>query len=272
VQPGSTVAVVGDGAVGLCGVLAAKRLGADRIIALSRHESRQAVARAFGATDIVPERGHAAAEGVRALTDGLGAPHVLECVGFEESMTTAIQSARRGGSVGFVGVPHLETPKAIRHMFNRAVGLRGSGAFVRCLMPVHLTGGGTIEYSVWLRVGADEVRHASEIWEAPAYADLRFEGTVANAIRPWADMLGAPAGAKALSHDPGYRPARLADHLHQHRHRTRPFERRVPLCESADQHGRELPDSLSGLPWGEVSEAAAAGLGARRSPAWRGSG
>ncbi len=72
---------------------------------------------------------------MRALTDGLGAPHVLECVGFEESMTTAIQSARRGGSVGFVGVPHLESPKAIRYLFNRAVGLRGSGAFVRTYLP-----------------------------------------------------------------------------------------------------------------------------------------
>lgn len=135
VRPGSTVAVVGDGAVGLCGVLAARRLGAARIIALSRHESRQAVARAFGATDIVPERGRAAAEAVRALTDGRGAPHVLECVGLEESMVTAVQSARRGGSVGFVGAPHLETPKAIRYLFDRAVGLRGSGAFVRTYLP-----------------------------------------------------------------------------------------------------------------------------------------
>lgn len=135
VRPGSTVAVVGDGAVGLCAVLAAKRLGAERIIALSRHEPRQAVALTFGATDIVPERGRAAANAVRELTGGRGAPHVLECVGLEESMTTAIQSARRGGSVGFVGAPHLESPKAIRYLFDRAVGLRGSGAFVRQYLP-----------------------------------------------------------------------------------------------------------------------------------------
>jgi threonine dehydrogenase-like Zn-dependent dehydrogenase len=135
VQPGSTVAVVGDGAVGLCAVLASRRLGAERIIALSRHESRQTVARSFGATDIVPERGRAAAEAVRALTEGRGAQYVLECVGLEQSMVTAVQSARRGGSVGFVGVPHLETPKVIRHMFDRAVGLRGSGAYVRTYLP-----------------------------------------------------------------------------------------------------------------------------------------
>ncbi len=135
VGPGSTVAVVGDGAVGLCAVLAARRLGAERVIALSRHAPRQAVARAFGATEIVAERGREAVTAVRDLTDGRGAPQVLECVGTEQSMGTAIQAARRGGSVGFVGVPHLETPKAVRYMFDRAVGLRGSGAFVRTYLP-----------------------------------------------------------------------------------------------------------------------------------------
>jgi hypothetical protein len=77
----------------------------------------------------------------------------------------------------------------------------GIGAFVRCLMPVRLTGGSTLEYSVWLRVPAQTLRHASEIWEAPEYADLRLEGTVANAVRPWADMLGAPASAEVRDID-----------------------------------------------------------------------
>lgn len=135
VRPGATVAVVGDGAVGLCGVLAAHRLGAERIIALSRHEPRQAVARQFGATDIVAERGRAAVQAVRDLTAGRGAPHVLECVGSEEALTTAVQAARRGGSVGFVGVPHLQTPKPVKALFDRAVGLRGSGAWVRTYLP-----------------------------------------------------------------------------------------------------------------------------------------
>lgn len=135
VQPGSTVVVVGDGAVGLCAVLAARRLGAERIIALSRHAPRQAVARAFGATDVVAERGRDAVRAVRALTDGRGAPHVLECVGTQEALETAIHSARKGGWVGFVGVPHVESPKPINDLFGRAVGLRGSGAWVRHYLP-----------------------------------------------------------------------------------------------------------------------------------------
>ena len=85
----------------------------------------------------------------------------------------------------------------------------GIGAFVRCLMPVHLTGGSTLEYSVWLRVPADMLRHASEIWEAPEYADLRLEGTVANAVQPWTDMLGAPARAEVR--DPESIPWLVAD-------------------------------------------------------------
>jgi threonine dehydrogenase-like Zn-dependent dehydrogenase len=135
VQPGSTVAVVGDGAVGLCAVLAAGRLGAERIIALSRHPQRQAVARAFGATDVVAERGRAAVAAVRDLTDGRGAPHVLECVGTQESLETAIHSARKGGWVGFVGVPHVTDPRPIGDLFGRSVGLRGSGAWVRHYLP-----------------------------------------------------------------------------------------------------------------------------------------
>jgi threonine dehydrogenase-like Zn-dependent dehydrogenase len=135
VQPGSTVVVVGDGAVGLCAVLAARRLGAERIIALSRHAPRQAVARAFGATDVVPQRGRDAVRAVRELTDGRGAPHVLECVGSQESLETAIHATRKGGSVGFVGVPHVTDPKPIGDLFGRAVGLRGSGAWVRHHLP-----------------------------------------------------------------------------------------------------------------------------------------
>jgi threonine dehydrogenase-like Zn-dependent dehydrogenase len=106
VKPGATVVVVGDGAVGLLGVLSAKQLGAERIIAISRHESRQKLAREFGATDIVTERGDEGVERITQLTNGLGADSVLECVGTQESMMQAIRSARPGGSVGYVGVPH----------------------------------------------------------------------------------------------------------------------------------------------------------------------
>ena len=96
-RAGSTVAVVGDGAVGLCGVIAAKQLGAERIIAMSRHADRQALAREFGAADIVAERGDAGIEAIMALTDGVGADSVLECVGTAESMDQAIRAARPGG-------------------------------------------------------------------------------------------------------------------------------------------------------------------------------
>jgi threonine dehydrogenase-like Zn-dependent dehydrogenase len=106
VRPGATVVVVGDGAVGLLGVLSAKQMGAERIIAMSRHESRQALAREFGATDVVAERGDAGVERIKQLTRGIGADSVLECVGTQESMTQAISAARPGGHVGYVGVPH----------------------------------------------------------------------------------------------------------------------------------------------------------------------
>jgi len=106
VQPGSTVAVVGDGAVGLMGVLAARQMGAGRIIAMSRHKSRQELALEYGATDIVPERGDEGVARIRELTGNVGADSVLECVGANESMHQAINCARPGGSVGFVGVPH----------------------------------------------------------------------------------------------------------------------------------------------------------------------
>ncbi len=106
VKPGSTVVVVGDGAVGLLGVLSAKQVGAERIIAMSCHEQRKKLAREFGATDIVTERGDEGVDRIKELTDGIGADSVLECVGTQESMMQAINSTRRGGYVSYVGVPH----------------------------------------------------------------------------------------------------------------------------------------------------------------------
>src|SRR5579863_1978029 len=106
VKPGSTVAVVGDGAVGLLGVLSAKQMGAERIIAMSRHDTRQKLAKEFGATDIVTERGDDGVARIKELTKGIGADSVLECVGTQESMMQAVGVTRPGGSVGYVGVPH----------------------------------------------------------------------------------------------------------------------------------------------------------------------
>src|SRR5436853_4010973 len=105
VKPGSTVVVVGDGAVGLLGVLSAKQMGAERIIAMSRHEKRQKLAREFGATDIVPERGDEGVKRIKDLTKGVGADSVLECVGTQQSMMQAIHCRRRGGDDSYVGVP-----------------------------------------------------------------------------------------------------------------------------------------------------------------------
>ncbi|MEU7531849.1 zinc-dependent alcohol dehydrogenase family protein [Saccharothrix sp. NPDC042600] len=133
--PGATVAVVGDGAVGLCGVLAAKRLGAERIISLGRHEDRAKVARLFGATDQVPERGEEAVARVRELTGGLGAPVVLECVGTEESWTTAIGLVRDGGRIGYVGVPHQAPNLPTGKLFPRNIGIAGGLAPVRNYLP-----------------------------------------------------------------------------------------------------------------------------------------
>jgi threonine dehydrogenase-like Zn-dependent dehydrogenase len=131
VREGSTVVVVGDGAVGLCAVLAAKRLGATRIVAMSRHESRQAVAREFGATDIVEERGQEGIARIKDLFDGIGPDCVLECVGTKESMEQALRSARPGGMVGFVGVPNGGAELQIRTMFGSNVGVNGGVAPVR---------------------------------------------------------------------------------------------------------------------------------------------
>jgi len=134
VKAGATVAVVGDGAVGLCAVLAAKRLGAERIIALSGHEGRQHLAKAFGATDIVAARGKEAVETVKEMTGGVGVDAAMECVGTNQSMHTAIGIARAGAMVGFVGAPHgVELP--VVDMFYRTVGVRGGGAPARVYIP-----------------------------------------------------------------------------------------------------------------------------------------
>jgi threonine dehydrogenase-like Zn-dependent dehydrogenase len=134
VKPGSVVAVVGDGAVGLSAVIAASRLGAERIIILSRNPARQELARAFGATDILAERGDDAIEAVKEMTDGVGVDAALECVGTGQSMATAIGVARPGSTVGYVGVPHgVELP--VQTMFFSNIGLRGGGAPVRSYIP-----------------------------------------------------------------------------------------------------------------------------------------
>ncbi|KRB73867.1 IMP dehydrogenase [Nocardioides sp. Root190] len=134
VRKGGTAVVVGDGAVGLCGVLAASVMGAERIIAMSRHESRQDIARAFGATHIVSTRGEEGIEEVLALTDGVGVDAALECVGTDQAMSTAIGVTRPGGGVGFVGVPHgVELP--VGTLFAKNIGLRGGVAPVRRYLP-----------------------------------------------------------------------------------------------------------------------------------------
>ena len=137
VTMGDTVAVVGDGAVGLCAVLAARRLGAERIIALSRHPERQKLALEFGATDVVEERGEAATRAVLELTDGIGADAALECVGTAESIATAGAIARPGSTVGIVGVPHGEVPFAATFFHN--VGWSGGPAPARIYIPDLLT-------------------------------------------------------------------------------------------------------------------------------------
>jgi threonine dehydrogenase-like Zn-dependent dehydrogenase len=134
VKPGATVAVVGDGAVGLLGVLSAKQMGAERIIAMSRHATRQAIARDFGATDIVTERGEAGVARIKELTKGIGADAVLECVGTQESMMQAIGATRPGGSVGYVGVPHGVSLDGER-LFFAHVRLHGGPAPVRRYLP-----------------------------------------------------------------------------------------------------------------------------------------
>ncbi|MCL4396643.1 MAG: zinc-dependent alcohol dehydrogenase family protein [Chloroflexi bacterium] len=144
VGPGKIAAVVGDGAVGLCGVIAARRLGAERIILLGRHPDRIALAIKFGATDIVSERGDEAIERVRELTGGFGAHSVLECVGLDESERTAFSIARPGGAVGRVGVPQDETMPASRPVFYSNVTVGGgpapTRAYIAELLPDVLAG------------------------------------------------------------------------------------------------------------------------------------
>jgi threonine dehydrogenase-like Zn-dependent dehydrogenase len=147
VAPGKTVAVVGDGAVGLCGVIAAKRLGAEQIILLGRHPDRVALGRDFGATDVVGERGEEAVERVRELTGGFGAHSVLECVGHTQSMVTALHIVRPGGAVGRVGVPqHEEIPTTTSTFFDNVTisgGPAPARAYIEELLPDVLDG--TIE-------------------------------------------------------------------------------------------------------------------------------
>ncbi|MBU2663908.1 zinc-dependent alcohol dehydrogenase family protein [Actinoplanes bogorensis] len=144
--PGKTVAVVGDGAVGLLAVLAARQLGAERVIAMSRHESRQKLALDFGATDIVAERGDEGVARIKELTGGLGAHSVIEAVGTQESMMQAIRSTRPGGHVGYVGVTHDVNLPGME-MFFSLVHLHGGPAPVRRFLPdlIELIGDGTIE-------------------------------------------------------------------------------------------------------------------------------
>jgi threonine dehydrogenase-like Zn-dependent dehydrogenase len=134
VKPGSTVAVVGDGAVGLLGVLSAKQMGAERIIAMSRHTTRQKLAREFGATDIVIERGEEGVARIKELTKGIGADSVLECVGTQESMMQAVNSTRPGGYIGYVGVPHGVSLDGEQLFFSH-VHLHGGPAPVRRYLP-----------------------------------------------------------------------------------------------------------------------------------------
>ena len=134
VKPGSTVVVVGDGAVGLLGVLSAKQMGAERIIAMSRHTTRQKLARDFGATDIVTERGEEGVARIKELTKGIGADSVLECVGTQESMMQAVNSTRPGGFIGYVGVPHGVSLNGEQLFFSH-VHLHGGPAPVRGYLP-----------------------------------------------------------------------------------------------------------------------------------------
>ncbi len=144
VEPGMTAAIVGDGAVGLCGVIAARRLGAERIILLGRHPDRIALAEDFGATDIVTQRGDEAIERVRDLTGGLGVHAVLECVGLEQSTLTALGIARPGGAIGRVGLPQEQSIPQAAPSFYRNVSIGGgvapARAYIEELLPDVLDG------------------------------------------------------------------------------------------------------------------------------------
>ncbi|KQQ07373.1 zinc-dependent alcohol dehydrogenase family protein [Rathayibacter sp. Leaf296] len=180
VTAGSTVAVVGDGAVGLCAVLAAKRLGATTIIAMSRHESRQALATRFGATHIVETRGDEGVARVKELTGGIGADCVLECVGTKESMQQALDSARPGGMVGYVGVPNGGPELPVRQMFGSNVGVNGGVAPVRGymeeLLPDVLSGAIEPGLVFDLELPLDEI--------AEAYAAMDERRAIKTLVRP----------------------------------------------------------------------------------------
>ncbi|RNL79334.1 zinc-dependent alcohol dehydrogenase family protein [Nocardioides marmorisolisilvae] len=170
VKKGDTVVVVGDGAVGLCGVLAAAQMGAEKVIAMSRHESRQKVATAFGATHIVAERGVEGGKRIKEITGGVGADAVLECVGTDDAMQLAFAAARPGAMVGFVGVPHgVELP--IRKMFSKNVGLAGGVAPVRRYLPelLDLVTSGTVNPGLVF----DSVLPLSEVAEGYKAMDER---------------------------------------------------------------------------------------------------
>jgi hypothetical protein len=144
VGPGKTVAVVGDGAVGLCGVIASKRLGAERVILLGRNPARTALGREFGADEVVEERGDEAVERVRELSDGLGVHSVLECVGPDQAVLTAIGCARPGGAVGRVGIPEGDTIPGVHQSFFSNLVLAGgpapARAYIEGLLPDVLEG------------------------------------------------------------------------------------------------------------------------------------
>ena len=179
VRPGGTAVVVGDGAVGLCGVLAASVMGAEKVIVMSRHESRQKIATSFGATHVVAERGQEGEDALREITGGVGADAVLECVGTDQSMQTAFAIARPGSRVGFVGVPHgVELP--VRRMFSKNVGLFGGVAPVRAyldeLLPKVLDG------SINPGLVFDSVRSLDEV--ADGYRDMDERRAVKVMLRP----------------------------------------------------------------------------------------
>lgn len=170
VRAGHTVVVVGDGAVGLCGALAAVTMGAEKVVVMSRHEPRQQIARAFGATHIVATRGKEAAAEIKEITDGIGADAVLECVGTNDSMGTAFAVARPGATVGFVGVPHgVSLP--VQRMFSKNVGLAGGMAPVRRYLPelLDLVVSGRIEPGLVF----DSVMPMSEVAEGYRAMDER---------------------------------------------------------------------------------------------------
>ncbi|WP_232548810.1 zinc-binding dehydrogenase [Propioniciclava soli] len=133
VEPGANVVVVGDGAVGLCAVLSAATMGAGKVIALSRHADRQAVATEFGATHIIAERGEEAIAQIKELTDGIGADCVIECVGTQDARLTAVDACRVGGDIGLLGVPHGDLP--VDQLFWQNKGLKGGPAHVRAYLP-----------------------------------------------------------------------------------------------------------------------------------------